>query len=420
MELAAALRIQLERQVSHWEAAAVALADPGSFASEGAWANLEQYLNRAVRASLELSTRTLRTEITGLRTQLDNAKLGPELVVVARRLQRVRRQYGQVETVVSFYADAVNTRTNPTLGTHMRALDRIAVTSMRSALDPMGRQVPPALTYVDKGLGAAILRAGVRLWDGRRSPAAAIKVTRHNLYRPTALVHETGHQVAHLLGWNREAAAHMGKVLVDDPQLSLLWRSWTSEITADAYAFAHCGYAAVAALHDVVANEIESVLQLSPGDPHPVSYIRVLLGVEMCRRYYGAGPWDDLAAAWTATHPLSQAAPGVAPLLERSAARLPELVDALLARPCTAFGARALTQLVDPQRVSPAALEQLAALSGPALFTSAHLAEKEQLRIVALTGLRIATDPRKTIQHTEDLTRFAQVLGARTTVSLAA
>ncbi|HET7724467.1 MAG TPA: hypothetical protein VFK68_07495, partial [Propionibacteriaceae bacterium] len=134
MELAAALRIQLERQVSHWEAAAVALADPASFASEAAWANLEQYLNRAVRASLELSTRSLRTEITGLRTQLDNAKLGPELVVVARRLQKVRRQYGQVETVVSFYADAVNTRTNPTLGTHMRALDRIAVTSMRSTL----------------------------------------------------------------------------------------------------------------------------------------------------------------------------------------------------------------------------------------------------------------------------------------------
>ncbi|HET7723477.1 MAG TPA: hypothetical protein VFK68_02460, partial [Propionibacteriaceae bacterium] len=107
-------------------------------------------------------------------------------------------------------------------------------------------------------------------------------------------------------------------------------------------------------------------------------------------------------------------------LLERSRARLPDLVEALLARPCEAFGARPLTQLVDPQRVSPAALEQLAALSGPALFTSAHLAEKEQVRIVALTGLRIATDPRNTIRHTGDLTRFAQVLGAATTVSLAA
>ncbi|MFZ0530167.1 MAG: hypothetical protein WAL91_06490 [Propionicimonas sp.] len=245
-------------------------------------------------------------------------------------------------------------------------------------------------------------------------------MTRHNLYRPTALVHETGHQVAHLLGWNREAAAAMGRVLSADPQLSALWRSWTSEITADAYAFAHCGYAAVAALHDVVANEIESVLQLTPGDPHPVSYIRVLLGVEMCRHFYGTGPWNDLADAWTATHPLSKAAPGVADLLHRSRARLPELVDALLTQPVAAFGARPLVALVDPARVAPAALQQLGAASGPALFTSSHLVEQEQLRIVALTGLRIATDPRNTVRHTGDLARFAQTLGSTTSASLAA
>ncbi|MEV8214364.1 hypothetical protein [Leifsonia sp. NPDC077715] len=420
MELVEALRIQLDRQVSHWEAASVALRDPSSFSADGAWKNLERYLDRAVRASLEQSTQSLHREIQGLRTQLDGARLGPQLVVVARRLQRVRRRYGQVETVVSFYADAVNTRTNPTLGTHMRALDRIAVTSMRSVLDPMGQQVPPVLTYVDKGLGAAILRAGVRLWDGRRSPAAAIKVTRHNLYRPTALVHETGHQVAHLLGWNREASAAMGAVLADDPELSRHWRSWTSEITADAYAFVHCGYAAVAALHDVVANEIESVLQLVPGDPHPVSYIRVLLGVEMCRRAYGAGPWDDLAAAWKATHPLARAVPSVGDVLARSTARLPELVDALLSRPCEAFGARSLTTMVDPQRVAPAELEKLAAASGPSLFTSSYLVDREQLRIVALTGLRIAVDPRNTIAHTRDFARFAQTLGVETTTALAA
>jgi hypothetical protein len=65
-------------------------------------------------------------------------------------------------------------------------------------------------------------------------------------------------------------------------------------------------------------------------------------------------------------------------------------------------------------------LQQLAAVSGPALFTSSHLVEKEQLRIVALTGLRIATDPRNTVLHTADLARFAQALGTTTTASLAA
>ena len=34
-----------------------------------------------------------------------------------------------------------------------------------------------------------------------------------------------------------------------------------------------------------------------PGDPHPVAYIRVLLGAQMCIRFYFAGPWDDMARA---------------------------------------------------------------------------------------------------------------------------
>lgn len=411
MDLVPALRIQLERQVSHWDAASLALGDPTSFASAAAWAALERYLDRAVRTALATSTERLRAAVTGLRTQLDGAATGPELLAVARRLQRVRRLYGQVETVVDFYADAVNTRTSPGLGTHLRALDRVAATSMRTALGPMGRPVPPVLTYVDKGLGASILRADVRLWDGRLSPAAAIKVTRHNLFRPTSLVHETGHQVAHLLGWNAEVATAIGRVLRDDPPLAQVWRSWTSEVTADAYAFAHCGYAAVAALHDVVANELEAVLHLSLGDPHPVPYVRVLLGVQMCRASYGSGPWDALAAAWTAGHPLTRADPAVAELLRRSVPRLPALVDVLLTRPYPALGARPLRRLVDPQRVAPAALERLAALSGPSLFTSTHLVEREQLRVVALTGLRIATDPRHTAKHVADLARFAQTLG---------
>lgn len=31
---------------------------------------------------------------------------------------------------------------------------------------------------------------------------------------------------------------------------------------------------------------------LRPLDPHPIAYLRVLLNAEMCRRFYGGGPWD--------------------------------------------------------------------------------------------------------------------------------
>lgn len=420
MDRTAALRVQLERQVAHWDAAAQALTDPSSFASEAAWRALEGYLDCAVRASLDASTKRLRTEVVGVRRQLDHARSLPELLDVARRLREVRRRYAQVETVVEFYTDAVSTRTSPTLGGHLRALDRLAEQSMAAVLGPLGRPVPPVLTYVDKGLGAAILRAGVRLWDGGSSPAAAIKMTRHNLYRPTSLLHETGHQVAHVLGWNTEAAATIARLLHADPALAALWASWISEITADVHAFVHTGYASVAALHDVVANEPEFVLHLGVGDPHPVAWVRVLLGVELCRQSYGRGPWDELADAWVTTHPLRRARPGVARLLQRSLPYLPALAAVLLTEPLRAFGARPVTAIVDPGRVSPAALTRLAADAGASLFTSPHWATREGLRIVALTGLRIAVEPRAAATHVGDFRRFTQTLSSLTPATRAA
>ncbi len=132
----------------------------------------------------------------------------------------------------------------------------------------------------------------MRLWDGgAESPAAAIKIVRHNLLRPTALIHEAGHQVAHIVGWNRELAETLDAGLRDAPtSWPDAWSSWASEIAADAFAFVHTGYASVAALHDVLAGEGAFVFQHTPRDPHPICYLRVLLGVETCRYFYGAGP----------------------------------------------------------------------------------------------------------------------------------
>src|SRR5204863_1574422 len=89
--------------------------------------------------------------------------------------------------------------------------------SMAQLLDQLGhvgKTAPVALTYLDKGLGASILKAGLRLWDGGDAcPVAVIKVTRHNLLRPTALIHEAGHQVAHICNWNAELATALARGL---------------------------------------------------------------------------------------------------------------------------------------------------------------------------------------------------------------
>lgn len=391
--------MQVARQVAHWCAAADGLRDPETFASAAAWRSLERYLDVALRTQLAEATERLAQEAAALAAGLRAATTAEQLEGLRLDVVRFRRRYLQVETALDFYGDAINTRTSPRIAGLLRACDLLAEDSMRAILVPLGRPVPPILTYVDKGLGASILRAGLRLWDGGSlTPAAAVKITRQNLRRPTALIHETGHQVAHILGWTDELAALLRRELEPAPAgVAAAWSGWSSEIAADTYAFALTGYGSVAGLHDVVSGG-PTVFRLIPGDPHPVAYVRVLLGVQMCTHCFGTGPWDQLARAWTDAHPLAAAPPATRTLLERSLAHLPRIAELCLLAPMRAFGGRSLTVLADPQRVSRGALARLEQEAGGALRTSSHWLRREGLRLLALSSYRTATEPDRAVE----------------------
>jgi hypothetical protein len=410
---ATAFRAQVSRQIAHWRAATLTLDDPSNFASEHAWRSLESYLDTSLRRELQAAVDRLKREVTGLHTRLGIARSLPELHRLREDVVAFRSRFEKVETVLDFYGDAVNTRTSPKLSALLRACDILATASMQQVLPPLGRSVPPVLTYIDKGLGASILRAGLRLWDPNSlSPAAAVKITRHNLYRPTSLIHETGHQVAFSLHWNEELSSMLGREIGrHDAAAGETWAGWSSEIAADAFAFATTGYAAVAALHDVVAGANDAVFRLPLSDPHPVAYLRVLVNVEMCRHSFGAGPWDDLAAAWLHAHPISRAPGTVQDLLQRCLPHNRTVADVCLGTPMRAFGGRSLARAVDVTRVSPQALAQLATRAGPALFSSPHWLRTENLRLLALSGYRSATQPEHASEIAEEFERWMLHLG---------
>ena len=390
-----AICAQTDRQVAHWVSAASRLR-LDAITSPETWSRLEQYLGVSLRRHLEGVIQRLQEEATAL-TAVHRAAHSPTAFAdLQRRLLAFRRQFLRVETTLDYFADAISTRTNPHTGALLRACDSLAHRSMVQLLDQIGKPTPVVLTYLDKGLGASILKAGLRLWDGGAvSPVAVVKVVRHNLLRPTALIHETGHQVAHISGWNDELSATLSKGLSPtSSELASEWAGWTTEIAADAFAFVHTGFASVASLHDVLAGEEPFIFRHTPGDPHPISYLRVLLGVEMCRYFYGAGAWDDLARSWTALHALSRAPADTRRLIQDSIPVLPLVVRLTLDTPMRAFNNCPLRELIRPERVSPAALSELAQRIGPALFTSAHWLWTEPLRILALTGLQVASRPR--------------------------
>jgi len=394
----------LERQLAHWLAAATTFRDAEEFASADAWRSVESHVGLPLRRQLAALVENLlalgRSAADLVRQAGRDGRALPE---AAKAVQLFRRRYSQLETTLDFFGDAVNSRSSSTLRTALTSLDGLAVASMRPVLVKAGLSVPIALVYCDKGIGASILRAGIRLWaPGSINPVAAIKIVRHNLYRPTSLFHESGHQVAHLTKWTGSVRASLERTLADDPQLRAMWMPWSSEIAADVFAFLHTGYASVCALYDVVGDR-RTILRWPLGDPHPIGWLRTLLGCALSRRAFGPSPplWDALEEAMLASHPVTGADLSVVPLLERSRARLADIAAACMDAPVPGLGGRPMTSVLDPARVSPAALAELERSAGPALWTSSHWRTAEGIRVVALAGLREAERPETAFQWIE-------------------
>jgi hypothetical protein len=418
------VKAQLARQVAHWVCAATELADLSRLASRSGWSSLEHYLGITVERALRESANRLAREASLLEATLRAAETPAQLERLRGDLLAFRERFLSVETVLDFYGDAINTRTDQRVGAYLRACDLLATRAMEQVLVPLGKRPAPVLTYLDRGLGASILKAGLRLWDGRVvSPVAAIKIVRHNLLRPTSLLHEAGHQVAHDLGYNDELAQLLARALAPrGAALSQLWSSWASEIAADVFAFAHTGYAAVAALHDVLAGDPDWVLRHVPGDPHPVGYLRILLGQAMCVRFFGHGPWDDLARAWIRSYPESQVAPAFGELVRRSRDLLPEITELLFFAPLRCFGGRCVAEVIDPGRVKPEALDELERRAGASLQVSDYWLDRECLRLVALSGMRAAVsdDVRAVLRRQEQwMLRLGEIVAVTRVTSRA-
>ena len=387
--------IQLARQINHWTMAANRLEDLGMLASPKAWEGLENYLNTTLRTSLGKSLQALKMEGEAIKNQLLQIKGVEQIKLLQNRLNAFQNKYLKTETTLDFYADAINTRTNPQIIALLRACDFMAIKSMQMILEPNGKPTPPVLTYIDKGLGASILKAGLRLWDGNtQSPVAAIKIVRHNLFRPTALVHEAGHQVAHILNWNDELAAVLHHFLKkQSKELAEVWSSWSSEIAADTFGFVHTGYASVAGLHDVVSGSNRKVFRFIPLDPHPVGYLRVLLGIAFCRRSFKKGAWDSMEKAWKEKYKLRYANKEVRQLAKYSLPLLPGIARLCLEFPMKAFSNKSLVSWLPVERIHPNALLLLEKKVGPSLYQSPYWLSKEALRLLGWNGYQVATQP---------------------------
>ena len=409
-------RLHLRREIEHWDNAINRMRDIDSRWSPIALNSLEHYLGLSIRKRLLEAVDRLEKSSRELYLQYGKIQEPNEYNLLRRQLLNLRRQYSRTETTLDFYADALNTRSNEYMGQLMSACDALARKSMFEALSPLRRETPHVLTFIDKGLGASILKMGLRLWDGGTiNPVAVIKVVYHNLMRPTSLIHEAGHQVAHILNWNAELAHCIRQSLLSySIELADIWSSWASEIAADAFAFVYTGYAAVASLHDVLSLQRGFVFRFIPGDPHPISYLRVLLGIMMCQQTYGAGAWDSLQISWLKRYPHSSAPRELRQILQDSLTVLPTICRIILCQPMDAFNGRSIVELVDPMRVHPNALHHWEQEMGASLYQSSYWISNHALRLLALSGYKVAVEPQYMTRILRQQEAWMLKLGIRT------
>ena len=387
------IRTDLSRQITHWNQAITRLAALDHLASQNAWQGIDHKIGELLKNSLQQNVMEVIALGKQLQRDLEHSGNEPQKMRLLRQGVLVLRQrYLRAEETIHFYTVAINSRTTPLIAALLRACDILCFKSMEEILQPLGKKTPPILTYIDKGAGASILKAGLRLWDGNISPVAAVKITQHNLFRPTAIIHETGHQVAHILNWNEELAHTLKSKLEEHPAaVGIAYASWASEIAADAFSFVHTGFGSVAALHDVVSSTSQHVFQYKEGDPHPISYVRVLLNIELCRRCFGAGPWDEMEQAFRNEYDIDKVNFSSIPLIKLCIPAIPDVANLILFSPLQAFSNKTLSQLIPPERVSPQSLEKLEFLAGPALFTSHAWIWNESIRLLALNSYKIGT-----------------------------
>lgn len=375
------------RQATHWQLAAKRMLALENLASQQAWHGVDHTIAQVLKKSFTESI----SEVIFLADQLiDALKAGNDQKQTHKMLLKLRNKYTRAEETVHYYTIAINSRINPSIGALLRACDLLCKRSMEDILKPLGKDTPLVMTFVDKGIGASILKAGLRLWDGKISPVAAIKITQHNLYRPTAIIHETGHQVAHILNWTSEIESVLTTELKNHGEdVANAYAGWSSEMAADAFAFVHTGFAAVAALHDVVSGNEDTVFTYHRHDPHPISYVRVLLNIEMCKLFFGYGPWNHLEESFVQTYNIESNMGRDKSLILQCKKAASDVAKLLLSRDYKALDNKSLSQIINPMKVSPKELEQMEREAGPSLYTSHAWIAKESLRILALNGYKI-------------------------------
>ena len=240
---------------------------------------------REIEQGLTISAKTLQGEIERLKGEVRTNQAPRQADNLRLTLLQLRAD--ALFTSYDLICDAILSRADPKVGLEMAGCDLLLCRAME--VEVPGYQSPRVISYPDSVTrGGAINRARTRLPGDVLLGAALIRVSRESI--PTRLssgCHEVGHQLASDLNILQEMADLVEATALEalrDAGGAAQWRSWTSELVADAFGSALTGgVPAVDGLQRVLSLPAPLIYRIKPGDPHPPGAVRVPFATEFAR-----------------------------------------------------------------------------------------------------------------------------------------
>lgn len=326
----------------------------------------------------------LRLLIHEYRRWLDKAGDRLDPAEAQRRFAMVRLRFNRVLAHFEMFADLLLQRCEHDHGVLLRGLDVLATDAL--ALGARFFEPVPVITYLDRGVGAAIRKARTRLPGGGQNPVAVIRVPRERMVGSgigASLVHEVGHQWAASINLVEPLrAALYARSAGPNGRAWGIWARWISEIVADFWAVGVLGIGATLGLIQVVSLPRPFVFKVHLDDPHPTAWLRVHISCAIGNALFPHPQWNRVRELWTALYPPEADDPQTA-LLNMLLAHVPAFVAMMLDHQPAACAGLALRHLVPAAERQPV---RLSALHHSWKATSTALRDAEPTLAMAVLG----------------------------------
>lgn len=263
---------------------------------------------------------------------------------------------------LDIFSDALTQRGEHDTGIWLGGLDALAEDALSIAKSHAS--LPPLITYLDRGHGAAIRRARTRLPGGKKNPVAVIRVPRERMISSgiaSSLIHEVGHQGAALLGLIPSIKKSISPKEVGGTN-AIAWKllsRWISEILSDCWSVGMLGISATAGLMGVVSLPRYFVFRANLDDPHPFPWIRVKISCAFGEALYPDGQWRKLDQLWQKLYPLEGLPAKQIRLIRQLEKTIPEFVRLVLNHRPRSLKGKSLKSIFPKTTRQPAKLRAL-------------------------------------------------------------